>query len=355
MSFMLRSPAEQVAAHLREQIARGRWTAAFPGTPALSAEMGVDRKTIRAAIGLLEEEGQLKFQGAGRPRLVTRARKASKKQLQIQLLPHEDDDRQRAHVMQLVPRVQRLGHELEIDRRSLMSMGMNEKQIKRHVCSRMADAWIVIAAPRNILSWFADEGVPVMALFGRRRQVPISSVGPDKIAAMRDCVQRLVSLGHQRIVLMAREERRIPTPGALEQAFLEELQTQGITPGSFHLPDWNDQPSSFHDCLDGLFAHTPPTALILDEAQFYVAALQHLAQRKLVVPEDVSLVSSDTHPLLSWCLPSVTHIHWEPEPVVDHIVEWVRQLAEGRDARQVAYREAHFVEGGSIGPAPQST
>jgi len=231
---------------------------------------------------------------------------------------------------------------------------MNVERIQKHVADHPADAWILLSATREILDWFASRDIPAMAMFGRRRQVPIASIGPDKVSALRACVSRLVELGHQRIVLMAREERRHPHPGHLEQQFLAALENHGIDPGPYHLPDWKDKPTDFHDCLERIFQHTPPTALIFDEAQFYVAGLQHIAQLRLSAPEDISLVSCDTHPIFDWCRPSVSHIRWEAEPIVNHVVHWVMQLTRGHNERKPCYTPAHFIEGGSIGPVRQT-
>ena len=61
------SPSEQVAAHLRGELMRGRWAETMPGGPKLAAELGIDKKTVEAALGLLEEEHLLIPQGPGHP------------------------------------------------------------------------------------------------------------------------------------------------------------------------------------------------------------------------------------------------------------------------------------------------
>ena len=100
------------------------------------------------------------------------------------------------------------------------------------------------------------------------------------------------------------------------RAFLEELNAHGITPGSYHLADWEESPEALYKCLESLFRITPPTALIIDEAPFYVAALQFCSSRGLRVPEDVSLVCADPSPTFEWSQPTVAHIRWETGPVV---------------------------------------
>lgn len=350
MPLEILSPSDQVASHLRKQLIEGRWKREFPGTPALSKELSVDRKTIISAISQLEDEGLLKSQGPGKPRRVIPPKRPVRNQLNIRFLPYEDDDRQRPHILGVVPRVQESGHLIVVDNKSLTDLGMNVERVARHVEAHPADAWIVQSGSLEILKWFSEQEIPSMAVYGRRRNIPISSIGPDKVAALNDCVQRLVELGHRRIVLMARHERRHPTLGFIEQQFLNALEKHGIESGPYHLPEWDDNPGSFHLCLDRLFEHTPPTALILDEAQFYVAAQQHLAQWGLSAPKDISMVSCDIHPIFEWCYPSVAHIQWDTQPIIDYVAHWISQLARGRNDRKPSFSIAEFHPEGTIGP-----
>ncbi len=52
------SKIEQVAAHLRAELAGGRWEEAIPGRMELSAELGINAKTVEEALRrLLAREG----------------------------------------------------------------------------------------------------------------------------------------------------------------------------------------------------------------------------------------------------------------------------------------------------------
>jgi DNA-binding LacI/PurR family transcriptional regulator len=142
----------------------------------------------------------------------------------------------------------------------------------------------------------------------------------------------------------------LPIPGKAERAILDEMAAHGITTGAFNLPDWEETSGGFHACLRELFRHTPPTALIIEEASFFVAALQFLGRRGLQVPEDVSLVCTDADPAFTWCEPAITHIRWEGRPVVQRAVRWAANVSHGRDDRRQTLTKAEFVEGGTVGP-----
>jgi hypothetical protein len=68
-----------------------------------------------------------------------------------------------------------------------------------------------------------------------------------------------------------------------------------------------------------LFRLTPPTALIVDETAWFIAAMNHLLRLGLRVPDDVSLVSTDDHPTLHCCHPPVARIAWDSGPVIRRI------------------------------------
>ncbi|MGB6222938.1 substrate-binding domain-containing protein, partial [Haloferula sp.] len=200
------------------------------------------------------------------------------------------------------------------------------------------------------LEWFLSQSLPCFALFGRRRKLPMASAGPDKQPAITEATRTLIGLGHRRIVMLTRRMRRLPEPGEVESSFLRELASQDISPGPYHLPDWEENIEGFHACLDQLFKVTPPTALIIDEAPFFVAAQQFLLRQGLHVPDDVSLVCTDADLAFSWCDPPVTHIRWDSAPLVHRIVRWANNAARGTEDHRASFTKAEFVRGGTIGP-----
>jgi DNA-binding LacI/PurR family transcriptional regulator len=160
----------------------------------------------------------------------------------------------------------------------------------------------------------------------------------------------LIELGHRRISLVCRRQRRLPHPGAPERAFLDELVAHGIPTGTFNLPGWEESEKGFVTLLDSLFGATPPTALILDETFLYNAAFHYLAKRGLRVPQDVSLICTDDNPDFAWCEPSVAHIRWDYRPVVRRVVRWAANVSHGKDDQRQTLTKAEFVAGGTIGP-----
>lgn len=353
-TFKLLTPPEQLATYLREQILRGAWSNEMPGAPTLAEELRVDHRTTIAAFQLLQNEGLLVPQGVGRRRKIALREGHAAPALRVQILLYEEDDIKTFYVVDLQHQLMQVGHIAGFASKSMRELGMDTKRIIRFVEKTEADAWVVYCGTREVLEWFAEQRKPALAFAGRRREISIAGSGPDKAPAMRAGIRRLVALGHRRIVMLTREGRRKPSPGLYEREFLKELSIQGILTGSYNLPDWKNNMEDFYRCLDSLFRHTPPTALLIDEMPLFIAAQQHLAQRGILAPRDVSLICADPDPAFAWCQPSVAHINWDPKPAIRRIIRWADNVARGKDDRRHSFSKSKFVDGGTIGPVPES-
>ena len=346
------SVAEMSAEHLRVDLRRGRWRGALPGVACLAAELDVSRDTIRAALRLLETEGLLGSRGPGRSRAIT-AQGLARHRLRIGILLNYplDVSNVTAHLLLRVQRDLRANeYELFFMRKSQVELKHDVRRIIRHLGENPADAWIVVAGSREVLEWFAAQTTPCLALYGRTDGLQLARTGLDKVPTYVAATRHLLALGHRRIVLIARHARRKPIPGNVECAFLDELTAHGILTGDYHLPDWEETPAGYSNLLERLFRHAPPTAMIIDGAAEFVATMEFLARRRIHVPDQVSLVSTDDDAALAWCHPGVVHIKWDTAPIVRHIVRWVTAVRKGVAERKTVNYPAEFVPGGSIGP-----
>ena len=346
--------AEQVAAHLRAEVLRGRHSGVMPGVLRLEAELGVNRNTLEAALRQLETEGLLVPQGTGKRRLIQLGDAPASPALRVAMVMSDLADRKLGYVVELQHALAEAGHTASYAPGSMTELGMDVKRIARMVGKIEAEAWVVVAASRDVLEWFAGRPDPAFAVFGRRRGLPIAGAGPDKQSAYAEATRTLIGLGHRRIVLLARPRRRLPEPGASEQAFLDELAAHGISPSPYHLPDWEESIEGFRARLESLFQITPPTTLIVDEAALFIAAFQFCASRGLRVPEDVSLVCTDSDSAFDWCHPTFSHIHWDSGPVVRRAVRWAANVSAGKTDLRQTLTPSKFVRGGTIGPAKGS-
>lgn len=351
-SLRIMTASEQVAEHLRNQMLLGRWSGDMLGAPSMAVELGVDHRTVISAYGILEKQGLLASQGKGKRRKVILPDDFAPPALRVKILHYENSDKQEFCFVDLLHRLHDMGHVVSFAPKSLSELGMELSRVKRMVENTEADAWVVLSASVDVLEWFAKQPKHAFAMAGRSRGISIAAVTPDKVPALKQSLRHLVSLGHKKIVMLVKEERRKPNPGRLEEAFLDELKTLGLPVGDYNLPDWKPSAEDFHRCLDSLFQHTPPTAVLTDEMSLFIAAHQHLAQKGVLSPRDVSLICMDPHSAFAWCKPTVAHINWEPEPMVRRITEWANHVARGIEDRRQTFTKAEFMVGETIGPVP---
>jgi DNA-binding LacI/PurR family transcriptional regulator len=324
----------------------------------LTAELGVGRDTVEAALRELEDEGLLINRGKRRRRGVVFPKNISPTALRVGILDYEPREKSEGYMSELYHLLSEAGHVTFFTPKCLTDLHMDVKRIARMVEQTPADAWVVGSGPREVLAWFAAQETPAFALFGRHNRFPIAAVGPDKALAFATAARRLIELGRRRISHLCHRQHRLPQPGRAGQAFLDELEAAGIiqpasiNAGDFNLPDWEPTREGFTAQLDAMFRHTPPTALILDEPHLYSAALHFFAERGLRVPHDVSLICTDADRSFIWSEPSVAHIRWDHRPVIRRIVRWANNVARGKDDRRKTLTKAEFVAGGTVGRAP---
>jgi len=347
------SIADQVAEHLRSEILRGRWSDTLPGKHQLSAELGVNNKTVESALRQLEKSGLLLPQGAGRKRLINPPPGSTSRALRIGLLMNDHPiDEKTNIILEMKHALDVAGHTIITPPQSLTTLRFDPKLVAGLVRKTEADAWIITAGSRGVLEWFASQTVPAFALFGNRVGLKIPSVSPNKPPAVAQATRHLIELGHRRIVLLTRRAARLPHPSAGVAAFLETLREHGCQIGEFNLPDWEENNMGFHECLHSLFQATPPTALIVDEVSYFVATMQFLLQRGLKVPADVSLISTDDDVVLSHCHPPAACMKWDQQPVVRRIIHWAANVSRGKTDFTQTLTPAEFIPGGTVGSVP---
>ena len=342
--------SEQVASFVRGEVERGRWRGTVPGMNQLAKELGVNSKTVASALRQLEQEGYLQGQGSGRNRRVAQQIGPGPRPMLIGILPYDPTDRHSEDLSKLQHALVEAGHAVAFPKKTLTEIGMQTGRVGHLVNQTAADAWVVSAGSREVLEWFATQPLPVFAMFGRRQGLSIAGTGPDKLVSSIAATRQLITLGHRRIVNICRRERRLPTPGDEESAFLAELANHGIAVGDYNIPDWKETKEGLQTLLESLFQITRPTALLFDEPPIFAAGQQFLARKGIRVPEDVSVFCTDSDPTFAWCVPAIAHIRWDLRPAILRILRWAKNVSRGRKDLKQTLVSTEFVMGGTIGP-----
>ncbi len=214
------SANEQVTEHLRKELIRGTWRGSMPGGDSLANELGIRRSAMEGALQKLEKEGVLVGQGPRRRRLIGMSVDQVSRSLRIGILLFDDIDMGQDSIIEVRHRLAKAGYEPFYLTKTLCDLSMDVKRVALYVKTIETDAWVIASGSRGVLDWFAKGPKPAFALFGRRHKVSIAGTGPLSLSSIVTITRRLSELGHQRIVMLSRKARRLPTPAAFERAFL---------------------------------------------------------------------------------------------------------------------------------------
>lgn len=150
-----------------------------------------------------------------------------------------------------------------------------------------------------------SRGVPLVFINGYAAEIDAPFVSADDVAAMELSVRHLVSLGHQRIGLAIGPDRFITARRKLS-GFQEALQRHlGITDAAAHVA------TSLYTVEGGQAAggdliDSGHTAIICGSDLMALGAVRAAHQRRLVVPQDLSVIGYDDSPLIAFTDPPLT-------------------------------------------------
>lgn len=325
----------------------------MPGETWLVSNLRVGRNIVRAALKDLEKEGVLISQGAGKPRLISDELRESLANYRITFLVYSQSGRYTEDTQRLQRRLGELGHRVQVAPKTLTDLGMKAGRVAKMAEQVETDAWVVFAGSKEVLEWFAQQRKPAFALYGRFPDSPIARTGPGRFPAYQAAIQRLVELGHQRIVFLLPDSMRKPTPSRLLQGIIDELESLNVPTGDYTHPDWRETPEGLLQCVDKLFKHTPPTALFISQPREFHAVERHLAARGILAPRDISLICTEHDPDFEWSRPLTSHFEWSLRPCINRIARWVANVSRGKQDLRGSFTPVKFVEGGTIGPAPK--
>jgi LacI family repressor for deo operon, udp, cdd, tsx, nupC, and nupG len=166
---------------------------------------------------------------------------------------------------------------------------------------RKVDAVVVLAFPVTEAEQRRLDlmGVSIVAAGGQSAAYPYVSI--DDEVAGRQAMDHLIFLGHRRIAMIAAidpKETRWPAVPFRSQAYYSALRDAGIAadPSLVTTVDWGGLQGA--EAMSQLLSlREPPTAVYAHSDEVAVGAMRTLRRAGLRIPEDISVISIDDHPL----------------------------------------------------------
>ncbi|MGT2463674.1 LacI family DNA-binding transcriptional regulator [Sinomonas atrocyanea] len=205
---------------------------------------------------------------------------------------------------QMVSGIERVLSEADFD---ILLYHVDDAEDRREFLARLparrkVDAVVVVAFPVGETERERLEliGAKIVAAGGQSASYPYVCI--DDVNAGRLAMDHLTSLGHRRIAMIAGSDPDQPgwpaTPGR-SRAYESALDALGVSPDPALVRDvdWNpvNAAKAMADILDA--AGEPPTAVYAHSDELAFGVLHTLRHRGYRVPEDISVIGIDNHPL----------------------------------------------------------
>lgn len=282
----------QIVRHIRADIVSGKLTDGekLPPEPELAAFLGTSRSTLRKSLKELEAL-QLVVQRKGRGSFVTYQ---GEKLYRIAVMGiHYDDDFFDNMVLSgLQDAFAGIRYELVfIDARDASIDLLKVFQRAN------ADALILVAQTMPVLKQLSKKcfsAIPCMAINAHSAEIGNRPAVDTGNAPLRPAVERLAELGHKRIGYIS-VECKTSNMMDRDKSFLDSVRELGLdsAPGLFRCSGGEYYEVGYREANNLFSLAKPPTALICPGRSIALGAWQALMERRLKIPDDVSLVGFD--------------------------------------------------------------
>ena len=177
--------------------------------------------------------------------------------------------------------------------------------------TRHCDAIVLLGDMRDqprLMDELTGTQVPMVAAWAGSRRLGIPVAGVDNRSGVCDAVEYLLSLGHQRIGMIA--GRRFVDFVERRAAWIETLERHGLAaPAAYCQYATNDPEAAGAAMLNLMRLPAPPTAVVASTDIMAIGALHAAEVHGLRVPQDVSVVGFDDLPISAFMNPALTTVH----------------------------------------------
>jgi DNA-binding LacI/PurR family transcriptional regulator len=177
--------------------------------------------------------------------------------------------------------------------------------------------WLLLLSTRAMQSWFQVRRLPAVVSGSLYQGVHLPSLDTNFRAVGRHAGGMMFAHRHRKIALLASTlDNGTAAPGTLEierglrQAFTACRDPEKELTVVYHKPTSANACS----CLDRLLSlPRRPTAVLVGHTTTLLTTLTHLAQRKIMIPNDMSVIVTHSEPYYAHIVPELTHYEWDPE------------------------------------------
>ncbi|GAX89648.1 LacI family DNA-binding transcriptional regulator [Effusibacillus lacus] len=195
---------------------------------------------------------------------------------------------------------------------------------------KSVDGFILAGSFKNVevIKELLEEHVPVVLLTESYPSLSVSSVKVDDFIGGYEVASHLISLGHEKIAVIAEDanssQERI-------RGYKQALQDKGLAIYEDMIVT-SDSSSEDAERVAGelLDASDPPTAIFAANDKLAICVLHAARERKLSIPDDLSVVGFDNSVLSKSTDPSLTTVGQPIQDMCSQVVDFLIEEIEGK-------------------------
>jgi LacI family transcriptional regulator len=197
-----------------------------------------------------------------------------------------------------------------------------------------ADAWILHQSTEPIQRWFATHPFPCLLHGQPHEGIDLPFVDVDYVAVGRHAGGHLISRGHRNVVFLrprARLRGLEMAESGLYEAFAQHKPEPLTNPLTCTEPEHLTADSPVSSTLARLLltrTSDRPTALVATRSRQVLTILSWLAQNRLAIPSDLSVITLDHSPFLDHLIPQVTCYRIDVEHTAKSLYRKALELAK---------------------------
>lgn len=348
----------QAAEAILAKIRAAQWKNWLPGERQLSRLLQVSRGTVRSALTMLQQQKHVTVVASRGYRVTQRrsGRNPAKQRILINLVSSEPIEIKRPYFALMVGHIresaQARGWNVALHNGGHLFGARAAIHLQHLVQSSPASCWILIHSTHRAQKWFVDAGLPALVSGHTYDGINLPGLDVDLWASGHHAAIQLARMGHTRVVTVVSKHR---LPGLIEgdagfaEGFGSATKNRGVI---LQLPYNGDDTALARNLMRMMKQSVRPTSILTETPNQYLTVMSALAQLRLVVPDDVSVVSRLDDSFLEHLVPEPARYHISPVVFARSLVRMVAHLALGENLPHThRLLMPDFIRGGSLGPA----
>ncbi len=332
----------QTVAFLHAQIQNGEWRDWLPSERSLCELLQVSRNTLRAALAQMKTAGWIRpVHGTGNQIIASHAADRARPRSQdVALLTPEPIERLRPMQNMWIDDMRALLGERGMRLRVFHGhhyFGANPgPALKKLVTRNLHGCWILMRANESVQHWFSKNDIPCIVAGSTYPGLDLPFRDLDHRAMCRHAAGILIGFGHRRIVMLTQKTR---WAGDLESeaGFMEGVRRSRHAEAEAVVIYHEETVASVAHAVRRILKLQPaPTALFVVQPHYYLAVASRLTQSGVRIPEEISMISRDDDPFLSFLAPAPARYVVSPHVMAKSLLPPVLELLEGNAVTQRA-------------------